>query len=149
MIRAVLLALALSLAVPVAANACMRPIAGPGERMAEGRWITVAVATVVAVESQAPERPNRAFTADFRIDRVVEGHPQSGRLHLWHEERTECPRVLPLPVEGEAWVVYLEWDARGDGPVTEAWPLGWARRLDPRFGGRADADILDLEPPRG
>jgi hypothetical protein len=149
MIRTALIALALSLAVPVAANACMRPIAGPGERIAEGRWVTVAVATVVAVESQAPERPNRAFTADFRIDRVVEGHPQSGRLHLWHEERTECPRVLPLPVEGEAWVVYLEWDARGDGPVTEAWPLGWAERLDPRFGGHADADMRDLEPPRG
>ncbi|HYC69118.1 hypothetical protein [Brevundimonas sp.] len=148
MIRALLLALALSLALPVGGEACPRPIDGPGERIAEGRWATVAVATVVAVESQAPERPNRAFTAEFRIDRVVEGHPQGGRLRMRHEERTECPRVLPLPVEGEAWAVYLEWDARGDGPVTDAWPLTWARRLDPRFGGRADADIRDLEAPR-
>ena len=148
MIRAALIALVLALAAAPAAQACMRPIDGPGERKAEGRWVTVALATVAVVESQAPERPNRAFTADFRIDRVVEGHPQGGRLRMRHEERTECPRVLPLPVEGEAWVVYLEWDARGDGPVTNAWPLGWAERLDPRFGGRADADIRDLEPPR-
>ncbi len=148
MIRAALIALVLALAAAPAAQACMRPIDGPGERMAEGRWVTVALATVAVVESQAPERPNRAFTADFRIDRVVEGHPQGGRLRMRHEERTECPRVLPLPVEGEAWVVYLEWDARGDGPVTNAWPLSWAERLDPRFGGRADADIRDLEPPR-
>jgi hypothetical protein len=137
----------LALAAPPAAQACMRPIDGPGERMAEGRWVTVAVATVVAVDSRAPERPNRAFTAEFTIARMVEGHPQSGRLRMWHEERTECPRVLPLPVEGEPWVVYLEWDARGDGPVTNAWPLRWAERLDPRFGGRADADMSDLEPP--
>ena len=148
MIRPVLIALALSLAAPVAVRACIRPIDGPGERMSEGRWVTVAVATVTAVESQAPERPNRAFTADFRIERVAEGHPQSGRLRLRHEERTECPRVLPLPVVGEAWVVYLEWDARGDGPVTNAWPLSWAQRLDPRFGGRPDADMDDLEAPR-
>lgn len=149
MIRAALFALVLSLAAAPAARACMRPIDGPGERMTEGRWVTVALATVVAVESQAPERPNRAFTAGFRIERVVEGHPQGGRLRMRHEERTECPRVLPLPVEGEPWVVYLEWDARGDGPVTNAWPLSWAERLDPRFGGRADADISDLEPQGG
>lgn len=148
MIRTVLIALALTLTAPLAARACMRPIDTPGERMAEGRWVTVAVATVVAVESQAPERPNRAFTAQFRIDRVVEGHRQGGRLRMWHEERTECPRVLPLPAVGETWAVYLEWDARGDGPVTEAWPLTWAERLDPRFGGRADAAMDDLEPPR-
>ncbi|NJC42697.1 hypothetical protein GGQ87_002992 [Brevundimonas alba] len=148
MIRSALIAAAVFAFAAPAAQACMRPIDGPGERMARD-YVTVAVATVVAVETQAPERPNRAFTADFRVDRVVEGHPQGGRLRLWHEERTECPRVLPLPVEGEAWVVYLEWDARGDGPVTEAWPLSWARRLDPRFGGHADADMRDLEPPRG
>jgi hypothetical protein len=144
---ALALALAVALGAAPAAQACMRPIDGPGERMTEGRWVTVALATVVAVESQAPERPNRAFTAAFHIDRVVEGHPQGGRLRMWHEERTECPRVLPLPVVGEPWVVYLEWDAQGDGPVTNAWPLSWAERLDSRFGGRADADISDLEPP--
>ena len=147
MIRTALIALALSLSAP-AAQACMRPIDTPGERIAEGRWVTVAVSTVVAVESRAPERPNRAFNAEFRIDHVVEGYPQSGRLRLRHEERTECPVVLPLPVVGEPWVAYLEWDARGDGPVTWIWPLSWAKRLDPRFGGRADADMSDLEPPR-
>jgi len=146
MIRAAVIALAMSLAAPVAAGACPRPIAGPGEAMTEGRWITVAVATVASVESRSPERPNRAFDAGFEIDRVVEGYPQAGRLRLSHEERTECPRVLPLPVVGEAWAVYLEWDARGDGPVTQAWPLVWAERLDPRFGGRPDADMSDLEP---
>lgn len=144
--RAALIGLAMAAFIPDAALACMLPIAGPGERMAE-RYVTVAVATVVAVETRAPERPNRAFNAVFEIDRVVEGHPQSGRLRLWHEERTECPRVLPLPVEGEKWVMYLEWDARGDGPVTNAWPLIWAERLDARFGGHADADMTDLEPP--
>lgn len=146
MMRTALIVLALSLAAPVAARACMRPIDTPAERMA-GDYVTVAVATVVAVDVRAPERPNRAFTAEFGIDRTVEGHPQTGSLRLRHEERTECPRVLPLPVVGEAWVVYLEWDAHGDGPVTEAWPLVWAERLDPRFGGRADADARDLEPP--
>lgn len=149
MIRAasVLVALAV-LADPAGARACIRPIATPGERMAEGRWVTIAVASVVAVESHAPERPNRAFDAGFTIERTVEGHPQTGHLLLRHEEHTECPRVLPLPVVGEPWVVYLEWDARGDGPVAEAWPLSWSRRLDPRFGGHADADIADLQPPR-
>jgi hypothetical protein len=136
-----------ALAVPGEPRACIRPIDTPGQRMAEGRWITVAVATVVEVESRAPERPNRAFDATFKIDRTVEGHPQTGRLELRHEEHTECPVVRPLPVTGESWVVYLEWDARGDGPVTEAWPLRWSQRLDPRFGGRADADTTDLQPP--
>lgn len=144
--RALLTALALSLATAPAARACMRPIPGPGEWMAE-TYVTVAVATVVSVDSRAPERPNRAFNAVFEIDRVVEGYPQSGRLRLWHEEMTECPRVLPLPVVGEAWVVYLPWNAEGDGPVSNAWPLTWSERLDPRFGGHADAHMSDLEPP--
>lgn len=143
-----LTALVLSLLAPAAAEACMRPIDGPAERMAE-RYVTVAVVTVVAVRSRAPERPNRAFDAEFEIDRVVEGHPQSGRLRLWHEERTECPRVLPLPEVGETWVVYLEWDARGDGPAGDAWPLTWAERLDPRFGGDPEAGMRDLEPLDG
>lgn len=130
---------------PGPADACIRPIAGPGERIAEGRWATVALATVRQVESRSPERPNRAFVAVLEIDRVVQGHPQAGRLVLRHEERTECPRVLPLPTQGETWVVYLPWDARGDGPVHDAWPLTWAKRIDPRFGGRADADLRDLE----
>ena len=147
MVRTPLIALALALLAPSAVGACPRPIAGPGERMA-GDYVTVALATVVEVRSRAPERPNRAFTAGFEIDRMVEGHPQSGRLRLWHEERTECPRVLPLPVEGETWVVYLEWDAAGDGPVADAWPLSWAERLDARFGGAPDADVSDLAPPR-
>jgi len=146
MFRTALIVIVVSLAAPVSARACMRPIDTPAERMA-GDYVTVAVATVVAVNVRAPERPNRAFTAEFEIDRTVGGHPQTGRLRLWHEEQTECPRVLPLPVVGEVWAVYLEWDARGDGPVVEAWPLVWAERLDPRFGGRADADARDLEPP--
>jgi hypothetical protein len=146
MIRSAAIAVLLVLFAPVAAEACMRPIAGPGERMA-GRYVTIAVATVVAAKSRAPERPNRAFTAEFEIERVVDGYPQSGRLRLWHEEMTECPRVLPLPVVGEQWAVYLPWQAGEGGPVTDAWPLSWAERLDPRFGGRADADIRDLEAP--
>lgn len=150
MIRAALIAvtLAFTAAIP-AAHACMHPVDVPGETMAESRWITVAVASVVEVRSRAPERPNRAFDAVFRIDRTVDGHPQAGRLTLRHEEVSECPIVLPLPVVGEPWAVYLEWDAQGDGPVAWAWPLTWAERLDPRFGGRADADITDLRPPRG
>ena len=138
---------ALACVVPAAAHACMHPVDVPGETMAEGRWVTVAVASVVEVRSRAPERPNRAFDAVFRIDRTVDGHPQAGRLTLRHAEMTECPVVLPLPVVGEPWAVYLEWDAQGDGPVAWAWPLTWAERLDPRFGGRADADITDLRPP--
>ena len=144
---AVLFALAIAALGSDAALACPRPIAGPGERMA-GDYVTVAVATIVAVRSRTPERPNRAFTAELEIDRVVEGHSQDGRLRLEHAERTECPRVLPLPVEGEAWVVYLEWEAGDGGPVINAWPLTWSQRLDPRFGGRPDADMADLEPPR-
>jgi hypothetical protein len=142
---AALAALAIAFGAPGAADACIRPIAGPGERIAEGRWVTVALATVREVETRSPERPNRAFVAVLEIDRVVDGRAQSGRLVLRHEERTECPRVLPLPAVGERWVVYLPWDARGDGPVHDAWPLNWAERVDPRFGGRADADIRDLE----
>lgn len=144
---AVAAALVLSLLAPAAAEACMRPIAGPAERMADD-YVTVATVTVTAVRSHAPERPNRAFDAEFEIDRVVEGHPPGGRLRLRHEERTECPRVLPLPTVGEAWVVYLEWDARGDGPAANAWPLTWAERLDARFGGDPGADMRDLQPPR-
>jgi hypothetical protein len=150
MFRAALIAVALAftLAAP-SARACIRPVDVPGETMAEGRWVTVAVASVVEVRSRAPERPNRAFDAVFRIERTIDGHPQAGRLTLSHQEVSECPIVLPLPVVGEPWAVYLEWDARGDGPVARAWPLTWAQRLDPRFGGRADADISDLRPPRG
>jgi hypothetical protein len=146
--RAALIGLVMAAFIPGTALACMLPIAGPGERMA-GRYVTVAVATVVEVETRAPDRPNRAFNAVFEIDRVVEGHPQSGRLRLWHEEQTECPRVLPLPVVGETWVAYLEWDARGNGPVGDAWPLTWSERLDARFGGDPEAGMRDLEPPDG
>lgn len=146
--RAALIGLVMAAVAAGPALACMRPIAGPGERMA-GRYVTVAVATVVAVETRAPDRPNRAFNAVFEIDRVVEGHPQSGRLRLWHAERTECPRVLPLPAVGETWVVYLDWDTRGNGLVTNAWPLTWSERLDARFGGDPEAGMRDLEPPDG
>lgn len=139
-------ALALA-AAPAAAHACMRPIAGPGERMAEP-YVTVAVATVLEVRPEARDRPNRDFTAVLEIDRVVEGHRQSGRLVLRHAERTECPVVRPLPVVGEAWAVYLPWTAGEGGPVYDAWPLTWAERLDRRFGGRPDASIDDLDPPR-
>lgn len=149
MTRAALIALTLLLSTPDAARACFVPIDTPGERMTQGRWVTVATATVTEVRSRSTDRPNRAFEAAFEIDRMVEGHPQTGRLRLWHEELTECPTVLPLPVVGETWAVYLEWDARGNGPVSEAWPLSWSRRLDPRFGGRPDADMRDLEPPHG
>ena len=144
---AVLLALILSFIAPAAAQACMLPPPGPGERMAED-WATVAVVTVLEVESRAPERPNRAWSAQARISRVVEGAPRIDRLRLWHEELTECPEVLPLPVAGEAWVIYLEGRIGEGGLAPWAWPLSWAERLDPRFGGRADADISDLEPPQ-
>lgn len=148
MIRAAVTVLALSFAAPVAAEACIRPIAGPGERMVEGRWTTVAVATVVGVESRAPERPNRAFEAVFETTHQIEGHPQTGRYRLWHEEHTECPLVLPLPVAGEAWVLYFQGRSEAGDLVHSAWPLTWAERLDPRFGGRPDADMRDLDPPR-
>ncbi len=136
------------LGAPVAARACIRPIDTPGERMTEGRWTTVAVATVVEVGSRAPERPNRAFEAAFETTRQVEGWPQAGRYRLWHEEHSECPLVLPLPVEGEAWVLYFQGRTEAGGLVAYAWPLSWSERLDPRFGGRPDADIRDLDPPR-
>jgi hypothetical protein len=147
MIRAALLALTLALAAaPAAATACIRPIDTPGERMDEGRWTTVATARVVEVRSRAPERPNRAFEAVMEVTRLVEGHPQAGRYRFWHAERTECPVVLPLPVEGETWALYMEGRTEEGGLVTHAWPLAWSERLDPRFGGRADADMSDLEP---
>lgn len=146
MFRSAAVAFALTLAAPAAAQACMRPPAGPGERMTEGWWTTVAVATVVAVESDDLERPNREFEAEFEVARPVEGWPQAGRYSLWHAERTECPLVLPLPVEGEAWVLYFQGRTEAGGQVQYAWPLTWAERLDPRFGGDPDADISDLEP---
>lgn len=144
---AVVLAFILSLAAPVAAHACMLPPPGPGERIA-GPWSAVAVVTVLDVQSRAPERPNRAWTAQAEVARVVEGALQVDRLRLWHEELSECPEVLPLPVADEPWVVYLEGRAGEGGLAPNAWPLTWAQRLDPRFGGQPDADISDLEPPR-
>ncbi len=146
MFRSAAVALALTLAAPAAAQACILPPPGPGERMTEGRWTTVAVATVVAVESDDPDRPNREFEATFEVTRPVEGWPQTGRYSLWHAERTECPLVLPLPVEGEAWVLYFQGRTEADGMIHYAWPLTWAERLDPRFGGDPEADISDLEP---
>lgn len=144
---AAVLALILSLVAPAAAQACMLPPPGPGERMAEA-WTTVAVVTVLEVQSRAPERPNRAWSAQAEITRVVEGTLRVDRVRLWHQEFSECPEVLPLPVAGEAWVVYLEGRIEEGGLAPYAWPLTWAERLDPRFGGRPDADISDLEPPR-
>ncbi|WP_374516737.1 hypothetical protein [Brevundimonas sp.] len=150
MIRAAALAaLAIALGAPGPAGACIRPMDTPGERMVEGRWTTVATATVVEVESRSPERPNRAFTAAFETTRQVEGWPQTGRYRLWHEEHTECPVALPLPVEGEVWVLYFQGRSEAGGLVHSAWPLSWAQRLDPRFGGRADADVRDLERSTG
>lgn len=139
---------ALALAAAPAAQACIRPIDTPGERMAEGRWTTVATARVVEVRSRSPERPNRAFTAVFEVTGEVEGWPQTGRYRLWHEEHTECPILLPLPVEGEAWVLYFQGRSEPGDLVHSAWPLTWSERLDRRFGGRPDADMRDLEPPR-
>lgn len=146
MFRSAAVAFALTLVAPVAAQACMLPPPGPGERMTEGRWSTVAVATVASVEAEADERPNRDFHAEFEASRQVEGPPQTGRYRLWHEERSDCPLVLPLPVEGEAWVLYFQGRTEAGGLVHYAWPLTWAERLDPRFGGSPDADIRDLEP---
>lgn len=140
--------LTLALAAPGAAVACMLPIDGPGVWMAN-RYSTVAVATIVEVRSQASDRPNRAWTAVAEVTRVVEGVPQTGRYSLWHEEQTECPRVLPLPLRGEAWTLYMEGLVGEGGLVPQAWPLTWSERLDARFGGDPDADMRDLEPPNG
>ena len=142
-----ILALMLALVAPGAAEACMRPIDGPGEWM-DNRYSTVAVATIVEVRSRGPERPNRSWTAVAEITRVVEGLPQTGRYQLRHEERTECPTVLPLPVEGEAWVLYMEGMVGEGGLVPRTWPLTWSERLDARFGGDPGADMRDLRPPR-
>ena len=129
-----------------AAHACIRPIDGPGEWM-DNRYSTVAVATIVEVQSRAPERPNRSWTAVAEVTRVVEGFPQTGRYRLWHEEITECPQVLPLPVEGESWTLYMQGMTGEGGLVPWAWPLTWSERLDARFGGDPEADMRDLEPP--
>ena len=114
---AAVLAFILSLIAPAAALACMLPPPGPGERMAEA-WTTVAVVTVLEVQSRAPERPNRAWSAQAEIARVVAGAPQVDRLRLWHQEFSECPEVLPLPVAGEAWVVFVvgRFEEGGRGP---------------------------------
>lgn len=150
MTRAALVVLALCpalvIAAPGAASACIRPIAGPGEWMA-APYSTVAVATIVEVRSRSPERPNRSWTAVAEVTRVIAGVPQTGRYQLWHEEQTECPRVLPLPVAGEAWALYMEGMVGEGGLVTQAWPVEWSERLDARFGGHPDAGMVDLEPP--
>ncbi|CAN7148595.1 hypothetical protein [Brevundimonas sp. LjRoot202] len=141
-------ALTLALGAAGVAHACMRPIDGPGEWM-DNRYSTVAVATIVEVRSRSAERPNRSWTAVAEVTRVVEGFPQTGRYRLEHEERTECPRVLPLPVEGETWTLYMEGMVGEGGTVHQAWPLTWSERLDARFGGDPEAEMRDLEPPRG
>ena len=124
MIRAALiapiLALTLALVAPGVAEACMRPIPGPGEWM-DNRYSTVAVATIVEVRSRAPERPNRSWTAVAEVTRVV---------------------------EGEAWVLYMEGMVGEGGLVPRGWPLVWSERLDARFGGDPGADMRDLRPPR-
>ena len=142
-----MLALSLAAGAAGAAHACIRPIDGPGEWMAN-RYSTVAVATIVEVDSRAADRPNRSWTAVAEVTRIVDGFPQTGRYALWHEERTECPRVLPLPVEGEAWVLYREGMTGEGGMVHQTWPLTWSERLDARFGGDPAADMRDLQPPR-
>jgi hypothetical protein len=146
--QAAALALALGGGLAGAAQACIRPIDGPEVWMA-GRYSTVAVARIVEVRSRAPERPNRSWTAVAEVTRVVEGLAQTGRYSLWHEERTECPRVLPLPVVGESWTLYMEGMTGEGGTVHRTWPLTWSERLDVRFGGRPEADMRDLEPPHG
>ena len=146
LLRAAALALVLVAGVPGAVLACIRPIDGPGEWMAR-RYSTVAVATIIEVRSRESDRPNRSWTAVAEVTRVVDGLPQTGRYRLWHEERTECPRVLPLPAVGEAWTLYMEGLVGEGGMVHQVWPLTWSERLDARFGGRPDADARDLERP--
>ena len=123
------------------ASACRAPIAGPAQIM-ERDFVTVATARVLSVEPADAEQPERQFTASLLISETLEGAVQARRLTLRHRETTECPRRLPLPEPGEVWVVYREWEASDGGPVTYAWPLSWAERLDRRFRVRSDDQFV-------
>ena len=77
-----MLALSLAAGAAGAAHACIRPIDGPGEWMAN-RYSTVAVATIVEVVSRAADRPNRSWTAVAeRLDARFGGDPSADMRDL-------------------------------------------------------------------
>ena len=66
---------------------------------------------------------------------VGEGADPPSTLVLGHKEMPHCRELRPTPRPGDYWVAYIEAIGDPDAVVYNAWPIDWARSLDPRFSG--------------
>lgn len=116
---------------PRTAEACRRS-PDPGEMMAHA-YASVAVVRIESVTPKDPTRPADQWRATASRVSLVEGAEPPMDLHLGHAEMRSCQERRPAPREGEYWVAYMEGIGEPDTVIYNAWPLDWARSLDPRF----------------
>jgi hypothetical protein len=116
---------------PGTAEACRRS-PDPGAMMAR-HYASVAVVRIENVTPEDPARPADAWRASATRVSVVEGAEPPADLRLGHAEMPNCQERRPAPREGEYWVAYMEGIGEPDTVIHSAWPLDWARSLDPRF----------------
>ncbi len=113
------------------AEACRRS-PDPSAMMAN-HYASVAVVKIETVTPENPSRPGDEWRATATRVSLVEGAEPPMDLRLGHAEMPNCQERRPVPREGEYWVAYLEGIGEPDTIVYNAWPLDWARSLDPRF----------------
>lgn len=128
---AAVLLMTFAVLAPGTAEACRRS-PNPGEMMAH-RYASVAVVRIESVTPETPARPADKWQATATRISLVEGAEPPMDLLLGHEEMPNCQEGRPAPREGEYWVAYIEGFGEPDTVIYNAWPLDWARSLDPRF----------------
>ena len=127
------LVICVALAAPDAASACRRS-PDPGTLMAR-EYTTVAVVRIEDVIPTSPSNPEDEWRAMATRVSVVEGAEPALNLLLGHAEIPNCRERRPAPRAGEYWVAYMDGVGGPDSVVYNAWPLDFARSLDPRFSG--------------
>ena len=123
----------LALMAPDVANACRRS-PSPAEIMGR-RHAAVTIVRIDEVTSTPPSKPVDQWRATATRVSVVEGAEPPVSLILGHAEMPHCRERRPVPQPGEYWVAYIEAIGDSDAVVYNAWPIDWARSIDPRFSG--------------
>lgn len=98
-------------------------------------YATVAVVRIEDVIPTSPSNPDDEWRAMATRVSVVEGAEPALNLFLGHAEIPHCRERRPAPRTGEYWVAYMDGVGGPDSVVYNAWPLDFARSLDPRFSG--------------
>jgi hypothetical protein len=122
-----------ALAAPDVASACRRS-PDPAALMSR-RYTTVAVVRIGDLIPTSPSNPEHEWRAMATRVSVVEGAEPALNLLLGHAEIPNCRERRPAPRTGEYWVAYIDGVGGPDSVIYNAWPLDFARRLDPRFSG--------------